>query len=495
MSLRIFAKETAIYGISSILGRSLYFLLTPLYTYQLASRADYGIMTNLFAYIALLMVVFTYRMETAYFRFSTERPEALGTAMISVSATTVFFGVLLWVFASPLAGLLHLSDYVELVQLAILILCLDALCEIPFAQLRNESRPLRYAMIRLTGVAINIGGNLFFILACPAILNNPNWAEWHDWVKLVYSPDNAVSYIFVSNVFASLVTLVLLSPQYMRMPRQFDPRLWTQMFTYALPLILVGLSYIVNETFDRQIMPFLLKGSHAQRQEQLGVYGANYKLAMILSLFTQAFRMGAEPFFFKNKTTENAPRLYADVALYFTIAMALGFLGVTLYIDIFKYFIGPKYWEGLPVVPVLLMANLFLGLYYNLSVWYRVKDHTIWGAYIALGGAAITVALNFYWLPRIGYIGAAWATLICYATMAGACYLIGRRFYPVPYAIGKIALYIVLSLLLYSLSQWLAPKQLGLRLAFNSGCLLVFVAVTWLLERKKVAQLFARKAG
>lgn len=495
MSLRIFAKETAIYGLSSILGRSLYFLLTPLYTYQLASRADYGIMTNLFAIIAMMMVAFTYRMETAYFRFSDERKEALGTAMISVVSSTIVFGVVLFAFAEPIAGLLQLDDYVMLVRLAIAILCLDALSEIPFAQLRNEGRPMRYALVRLTGVAVNIGGNLFFILVCPAILDNPNLTQWHEAIHRVYIPGKAVYYIFFSNVLSSFITLMLLSPQYARMSFRFDMHLWRRMFVYAAPLILVGFSYIINETFNRQVMPFLLKGTLAERQEQLGIYGANYKLAMLLSLFTQAFRMGAEPFFFKNKTSENAPRLYADIALYFTIAMAIGFLGVTLYLDIFKYFIGPKYREGLSVVPVLLVANVFLGLYYNLSVWYRVKDYTLWGAYIAIGGAIITIGLNVYLLPRTGYIGAAWCTLVCYVSMSLACYFIGQRFYPVPYALGKIAAYLGFSLLIYFVSRSFSPddNHVSLRLALNTLWLLVFIAVVWYAEKQRLIQLFGKK--
>lgn len=490
MSLRILAKETAIYGLSSILGRFLSFLMTPLYTYQLHSQADYGIVSNLFAYIALFMIAFTYRMETAYFRFGSEEKGNAGysfsTAALSVLGSTLLLGSLLMVFHRPLAGLLHLPDYTDLVVLSIVILCLDALSEIPFAQLRLQSRPLRYAFIRLCGITLNILTTVFFLVLCPAILKSEGLAVLHPLIQKIYNPQYLIQYIFISNVLASGLTLLLLLPVYRRATWHFDKALWNRMLVYAAPLILVGFSYVINETFDRQIMTFLLPGTTRERFDQLGIYGANYKLAMLLSLFTQAFRYGAEPFFFKHKTAANARQLYADVALYFTIFLALGFLGVTLYIDIFKYFIDAKFWSGLGVVPILLLANLMLGLYYNLSVWYRVNDLTRWGAYIALGGAAITIGLNIWWIPTIGYMGSAWATLICYAAMAAACYIFGQRFFPVPYAIPKILGYMIAALGLYALSQWLMPAALLWRLALNTLFLAAFLVLIYLGERGKI---------
>ncbi|NUQ23737.1 MAG: polysaccharide biosynthesis C-terminal domain-containing protein [Saprospiraceae bacterium] len=492
MSLAKLTKETAVYGISAIAGRFLYFLLTPLYTYQLENRSDYGIVSNLFAIVALLMIAFTYRMETAYFRYATgveraEAEKAFQTASISIAISSVGLGVLLWSMAGYIAQLFQYPEYVHLVKLCVLILCLDALCEIPFARLRLEGRAKLYAFIRLAVILINIGGNLFFLLLCPYLLKHQGFASVHGLLHTFYHPEQAITYIFVSNVLASAFALLLLLPVYRRMQWRFDKRLWWQMMVYAAPLILVGFSYVINETFSRQMMPFLLEGSVKARQEQLGIYGANYKLAMLLSLFTQAFRYGAEPFFFKHKNAENARQLYADVALYFTVFMALGFLGVMMYLDLFKYFIAPGYWAGLGVVPILLMANLFLGLYYNLSVWYRVNDLTHWGAYISLAGAAVTMALNIWWIPLIGYYGSAWATLICYSSMAAACYFIGQRFFAVPYNIPRIGLYIVFALGIYALSGYLSPASLVWRLVLNTTLIGVFIAAVYLLEKKKLA--------
>ncbi len=492
MSLAKLTKETAIYGISAIAGRFLYFLLTPLYTYQLENRSDYGVVSNLFAIVALLMIAFTYRMETAYFRYGTgvEPPQAekaFRTASISIALSSVGLGALLWSLAGPIAQLFQYPEYTHLVKMCVLILCLDALCEIPFARLRLEGRARLYAFIRLGVILINIGGNLFFLLLCPYLLKHEGFAWAHHLIQTIYHPEQAITYIFLSNVMASAFALVLLLPVYRRMEWRFDGVLWRQMMVYALPLILVGFSYVINETFSRQMMPFLLEGTAKMRQEQLGIYGANYKLAMLLSLFTQAFRYGAEPFFFKHKNAENARQLYADVALYFTVFMAFGFLGVMLYLDVLKYFIAPGYWAGLGVVPILLMANLFLGLYYNLSVWYRVNDLTHWGAYISIGGAAVTIALNIWWIPLVGYYGSAWATLICYSSMAAACYLIGQRFFAVPYNLLRIGVYIALALGIYALSLLISPTGLVWRLVINTGLIALFILAVYILEKKKLA--------
>lgn len=495
MSIRKLAKETAIYGVSSIVGRMLYFLLTPIYTRVLPNPGEYGIATDLFAFTALLMVFFTYRMETAYFRFGSEADEgsaekSFNTALWSIVGSSLVFGAILFLLSDWLADLFQYPDKASLVRMCALILTLDALCEIPYARLRLESRPIRFAAIRLISIGVNLGLNLFFLLICP-------WLQTTSWgaglVSGWYDPHFSVGYIFVSNVVASLVALLLLSPIFFRLQWQFDRALWRRMALYAAPLVIVGFSYVINETLDRKIMIWFLPGTSDENQAQLGIYGANYKLAMLISLFTQAFRYGAEPFFFKQKNTLGVQKLYADVARFFLIAGMAAFLFIVLYIDAVKYFIGPDYWVGLGVVPILTLANVFLGMYYNFSVWYKVTDKTRWGAYISIGGALITIGLNIWWIPIFGYYGSAWTTLICYATMALACYFTGKRFYDVPYDLKTMALYLAVGIVIWQGSDWLRvqfPEALIIRLALNTVVLAGLAYWVFIRERSRIRNYF-----
>lgn len=490
--LRKLAGETAIYGLSSIVGRVLNYLLVPLYT-RIFTDTEYGIVSELYALTGFLMVLFIYRMETAFFRFGTDREkrrESFSTALWSVVGSSLFLSALLLVFSKDITGWLdyapHMSSYITIFGL---ILAFDTLAEIPLARLRLESRPGRFAFIRLTGIALNIGFNLFFLVLCPWMLSQGILTVY---VEKIYQPGFGVGYIFLSNLIASGTVLLLLIPELLRVKWEFHPRLWRSMFLYAAPLILASLAGIVNEMIDRELLKHLLPGNTASNLAQIGIYSASYKLAMLMSLFTQAFRYAAEPFFFANARHKDARRLYADVTKYFTIAGAMTFLGVLLYLDIFKHFIGEDFWGGLKVVPVLLMANLFLGLYYNFSIWYKLTDHTMLGGWIAVGGAIITILLNIWWIPQIGYMGSAWATLICYVSMTAACWWWGRKYYPVDYDFKKIGGYILLALGLYFMSEVFIeiaePGQL-LKLSFNSVLLILFVLITWSLERKSFRQL------
>jgi O-antigen/teichoic acid export membrane protein len=301
----------------------------------------------------------------------------------------------------------------------------------------------------------------------------------------IYNPNWGIEYVFIANLSASAITLLMLLPSYFRTKFEFDKVLLRKTIIYILPLVLVGLAGIVNEVIDRVLQKWLLPHDDITNQAMIGIYGACYKLAMLLSLFTQAFNYAAEPFFFRNADRSDAKPIYAKVALYFTVVGALGFLGITLYLDIAKWFIGSDYWEGLVIVPILLLANLCLGVYYNFAIWYKLKDKTMIGAYIASGGALITILLNIWWIPTIGYIGSAWATLICYASMAAASYWVGRKYYPVPYDIGRMLFYVGLAVLIYG-GNVVVRNVFGdgtpLLYLINTGMIVAFLGVFYKLD-------------
>ncbi len=479
------AGETAIYGLSSIVGRFLNFLLLPLYS-RVLLPGEYGVVTDLYATSAFLMVIYSYRMESAFFRFGTpaaDRERTFSVAMQSLLVTTAILTAGIWLAASPLAGLLTYPQHPEYVRWFALILAFDCLAELPFARLRLEQRPGRFVQAKLLNIGANIALNLFWLLFCP-------WAarQGLDWVHWVWVPGLGVGYIFLSNLLASALTLLFLLPEFRAIRWHFDRVLWSKMLGYAWPLIIVGFAGIVNEMLSRTMMKYLLTGTPADNLAQLGIFGANYKLAMLITLFTQAYRYAAEPFFFRHAADQDALLTQANVTKWFTIASTIGMLAILLFLDVVKYFLGKKYHGGLDVVPILLVANLLLGLYYNFSVWYRLKDRTRLGAWISLAGAALTIVLNILWIPHFGYVGAAWVTLLCYAFMSWATWQTGRRHYPVPYPLGRMGLYVVLALLVFGLANWLQPLLVAWPVvlwAVRVGLFGGFLGLVWTLEREK----------
>jgi O-antigen/teichoic acid export membrane protein len=455
--MRKLASQTAIYGLSTIVGRFLNYLMVPLYTEVLKNTSDYGVVNQLFAYTGFLMVLYSYRMESAFFRFGTpeaDRARAYTTGLGAMIGSSLVFSVLLLLCSEGIADALRLSDHPEYVRYFALILGLDALCELPFARLRLEQRPKRFVGIKLTNIGINIGLNLFWLVFCP-------WADAQgmDWVRWVWQPDVQVGYIFLANVVASGVTLLLLLPEFRLQGGFFDRVLLGKMLWYAAPLIVVSMAGVVNEMLDRAILIYLLPGDLEWNRSQLGIYGANYKLAMLITLFTQAYRYAAEPFFFRTANSEQSPQIIADAAKWFTLASSVAMLGVLLFLPELKYFLRkPEYHDGLGVVPILVLANVLLGVYFNVSVWFRIKDKTALGAGIALAGAAITVVLNLLLIPVMGYYGSAWATLACYAFTCVVTWYVGQRHYPVPYPIGRMALYIGLALAVYGVMRFYLPN-------------------------------------
>lgn len=434
------------YGASSIFGRFLNYLLTPILATIFAS-ADYGKITTLFAIAAFLNILYTYGLETAYFRFSTKMPEqkVYNTSVSSILITTTFLTVAFLAFSKPIAGFLEIPQNPEYIQWVIYIVALDTLAVLPFSKLRFEGRPRKFAAIKVLNILINIGLVLFFLVLCKN-------ADASSPLSKLYNEKIGLGYVIIANLVASAITVLLLAKELFSFRFRLNLQYWKELMQYSWPLIIVGLGGMVNELIDRFMILKLYPGSTEEAYSQSGIYGANYKLAILIVLFIQAFRLGAEPFFFKQSTQAGAQRIYARVMKFFVIACCLCFLVVVLYLDVWKYFMGKthkEYWTGLKVVPILMLAKIFLGIYYNLSVWYKLTNRNLTGAWITLGGAAITVIINWLFIPVLGYMACAIATFFCYGFMMVVSYRLGQKYYPVPYAWKKYAFYIISVLILF----------------------------------------------
>ncbi len=448
------AGQTIWYGLSSIAARFISYLLAPMLTYSsFIKPADYGRQSLLYSAIPVLSVIFTYGFETAYFRFS-GKPEykksIYSTAFISIFVSTIFLSLVLWQFRGALEQVTGFTGVPQIIQITVFIIAIDTLNKIPFAKLRQEERPLRYALVNVIGIFINIMLVWFFVYYCPSKYEkNPN-----SWVHLIFDPNSdPIFYVVLANLIQSIITLLLLWKEIRTVTLNFDSKLWKEMMIYALPLVIVGLGGIVNETFDRLMLKAWLPGSQVYREEQVGIYNACYKLSLLITLFIQAFRMGAEPFFFKQAEGQNPQRTYARVMKFFVLVITFMFLAVSLFLPIWEKLIGPQYREGLKIVPILLLANMFLGIYYNLTIWFKLSNKTIAGTYITLTGTAITLVFNYFLIPRIGYMAGAWATFLCYGTMMVICYLWGQKEYRIPYATKKLVAYMVIVVLLFFLHK------------------------------------------
>lgn len=482
--LKRLVGQTAVYGLSSILGRVLNYMLVPMYT-RVFSPGEYGIVTELYAYVALFIVLLVFGMETAFFRFSRKGGnlnQVFGTALGTVLASASVFVVLIIWQQQSIAEAISIPDHPEYIAWFGWVIALDAISSIPFARLRAENKARRFAVLKLLGIGLNIGLNLFFILLCPLIMDMPNsWA--YGLIASWYNPEMGVGWIFLANLASSALSLMLLAPELLRARVRFDRRLNGPMLRYAAPVVLIGLAGIINETLDRILMNFLLPLSDKDIKVQIGIYGACYKLSIIMTLAVQAFRYAAEPFFFSESDKSNAKQTYATVMTWFALVLGAIYLGTLLYLDIIKGFIGDEFHSGLKVVPILLLANLFLGLYYNLSVWFKLTDKTLMGAYVSGLGAFITIALNIIWIPIYGYEGSAWATLITYVLMTLLSYFLGQKHYPVPYQTGRILAYLGLALGLYFLSSYLNLSPGVGKIAIHSVFFLVYLGAVVLIEK------------
>ena len=436
-------KQTAIYGLATVLPRMLSFLLVRLYT-GILPTAEYGEVSILLSWMVFFNVILSYGMETGFFRFynsENDKQNVIATATISIFWSTIFFLFGALIFRNSLATLGNVD--VQYVTYSIWILALDALVIIPFSKLRANQRPIKYAAIKIGNVMVNLGLNIFFLLFLPKLAEaNPN-----SFFDNLFFENFEIGYIFVANLLASLVTLIVLSPNYLNLNRNFDPLLWKKMMKYGLPILVAGIAFAVNEHFDKILLGYLLPENIAK--SEVGAYSACYKLGLFMVLFATAFRLGIEPFFFSHSKNENAPTTYAIITKYFVIFGSLILLSVIVFADVLKFLLldDKSYWDAMKVVPLIILANFCLGIYNNLSVWYKLTDKTQIGAYISIVGAVLTFGLNYLLIPKYSYYGSAIATIVAYGSMMIISYVLGNKYYPIPYDMEKIGRYLGLSIL------------------------------------------------
>ena len=451
------AGQTLWYGVPTIARRFLGYIMNltlPLIFAQPATTAD---LTQIYAIIPFLNVLFTYGLETAYFRFSRDEDQKnlYNTLSVSLIGSTIFFTALLFIFKDSIAGWANLDEHPEYINWMAAIIFFDAISTLAFARLRQENRPKRYAFATLAGVLLNIFVVILFLAIIPKyVQNNP-----HSFLGTFYNKNIGIGYYLIGNLAGSILTFLILRKEFAQIQFRFDDSLWKKVMGYAYPLVIVGMGGMVNDMLSRLIYQHVVDLPEDQAKHELGIFGNIYRLAVLITIMIQAFRMAAEPFFFSQSKDENAPRTYARIMKFFVIACCCMFLFISLYIDVFAWFFQaidkPAWVEGLNVVPLLALGNVFLGIYYNLSIWYKLTNKNMTGAVITFGGAAITIVLNILLIPRYHYLGAAIATFCCYLFMMIASYLLGQKYYPVPYARKKLLSYLVLTVIIYALHRGL----------------------------------------
>lgn len=481
-ALKSLFKQTFIYGLATVLPRMLSFLLVPLYTTDgvLSSVAEYGKVSVIFSYFVLFNVILAYGMETAFFRFfnkEDDKDSVIGTSAISLIVSSLGFFILALILQNQIAAFIQID--VKYINLVIWILLLDALVIIPFAWLRATAQPMRYAIIKILNVAINLGLNLFFLL----------WLSDLSYYTALFDTlcvDNfEISYIFIANLVASAVTLILVLSFYTKIKYKFDSKLWKTMFRYAFPILIAGVAFSINETFDRILLDRLLPPDIAETE--IGMYSACYKIALFMTLFATAYRLGIEPFFFSHAKTDNPQKNYAKILEFFVAFGSIILLSVVVFADILKPYIvrSEAYWEAMWVVPIILLANFCLGIYHNLSVWYKITDRTKFGAYISIVGAIITLAINIIFIETYSYKASAIATLVAYSVMMLLSYYFGRKYYPIPYNLKKIGLYLVLSIGMSVLSFYYFRGDYFIGISM----LIVFLGIVLFSEKNELKQI------
>ncbi|WP_289743194.1 lipopolysaccharide biosynthesis protein [Muribaculum intestinale] len=486
------AKDTAIYGVSSIVGRFLNWCLVPLYT-RLFPEDMYGVVTYVYSIVALTLIILTYGMETGFFRFANHErysnpDEVYSTSLTSLGFTSTLFFALVLLFLEPVSRAMECGGHESYVWMMALAVAIDAYSCIPFAYLRYKKRPVRFAMLKLVNIGLNIVLNIFFLLICPWLMRvAPGWVEWF------YVADFGIGYIFLSNLIASAVTLVMLLPDIVRIPLKFNGRLLREMLAYSFPLLVLGIAGIMNQTLDKILYPVL---ATSDAMAGLGIYGANYKIAIVMVMFIQAFRFAYEPFIFSQSRErgDNKLQAYRDAMKYFVIFALFIFLGVMYYLDILRYFVRPDYWAGLKVVPVIMAAEFFFGIFFNLSLWYKLTDKTVWGTWFSLLGLAVTVGLNVLLVPRYGYMGCAWAAFCCYGVMMLASYFVGNAKYPIGYNVGRLIFYVGLAGVLYPLGCCIELGAHWADFIYRGALLALYVFVVMRREHLSPAMIIPRRS-
>ncbi|MCG2610331.1 polysaccharide biosynthesis C-terminal domain-containing protein [Flavobacterium sp. SM15] len=483
-------KQTFIYGIATVLPRMISFLLNPLYVKYLPNKSEFGEVTVVFSYMVFFNVLLSYGMETAFFRFYNKeenKQNVIQTTTLSVFWTSLSFLGLALLFKNSLAAFLNIDS--QYITYTIWILVLDALVAIPFCKLRAFQRPMKYAAIKIGNVLINLGLNIFFLIFLPKLAH----ADPEGFFESLYIPDFQVGYVFVANLLASLATLLVFVPEYFTLKWKFDFSLWKQMLVYGLPVLFAGLAFGVNEHFDKILLDNLLPENIAKAE--VGAYAACYKIGLFMVLFRTAYTLGIEPFFFSHAGNDNAPQTYATVTKYFVIFGSLIFLGVVVFADLIKQVLVPNddYWDAMKVVPLIILANFFLGIYTNLSVWYKLIDKTKIGAYISVFGAVVTLVLNFLLIPKFSYMGSAVATLAAYGSMMAISYFLGNKYYPIPYDKKRIFGYLLLSTILAGLSFYVELFRESY--IFGIAALLLFSYFIYYNEKETLLRILRRKVA
>lgn len=471
--IRKLAGQTVIYGFGTVVPRFLnYALLTPFYT-RILGLEQYGVVTELYAWMVLALVILTYGMETTYFRFAGKKApagEVYGTAMISLFTTSVLFLLAISLFIAPVSGFLGYERHPEYIRMFAWIVAIDAFSAIPFAWLRNNNRPMIFSALKVINVLVTMAIAFFFLWYAPSMAEKGN-----SWIYKIWNPGFQVGYVFVANLAGSAVTLICLIPFIFRIKPVFDRKLLLKMLSYSWPLLIGGMAGSLNEVLDKILLRRLIGG--AEGLATVGLYGAGYKVGVLMSLFIQMYRFAAEPFFFEKAGSANAKETYAVTMKYFVITALILFLGINLYPEAIQILIGEDFRESLIVVPIISMGYLLLGIFINQSIWYKVDDKTIYGAWITMVGVAVTVAVNVIFVPVFGYIAAAWAHVACYLSMVIVSYFVGLKFYPIKYETGKISLYIILAVALLFISRLLEGEDKFLSSALDTLLLLIFFAV------------------
>ena len=472
--LKSLAKDTAIYGVSSILGKFLGWLLVPLYTYTLEKQAEYGTVTNLYAWTALLLVMLTYGMETGFFRFANKdlanSDKVYGNCLLSVGITSLLFIVLVVLFNQPIANLLNYGDHSEFIWMLGLSVALDAFASIPFAYLRFVKRPIAFASLKFVYILLNIVLNLFFLVACPWLMKvAPGTVEWF------YSPHYGVGYIFISNIIATTIQTVVLMKFVFLAKFSFDYKLLKQIFRYSFPLLFLGIAGTANQNLDKILFPFMQLGE--QGKADLGIYGAVSKIAMVIMMFTQAFRYAYEPFVFAKNKDKDSLAMYANAMKYFIIISLFIFLGMVLYMDLIRFVIKNTYWSGLAVMPIILFSFIFQGVFFNLSIWYKLTDKNKYGAWFSTIGMIVILAGNILLVPTFSYWGSAWSAFVGYFTVMVISYFFGQKYMPVKYDFKTIGFYTGITLLIYLLSVFINTPYLMVNIALKSVLMMAFLFI------------------
>ncbi len=472
--IRKLAGQTLWYGVPTIATRFLGYA-TNIFLFWLYEPVSTAFITQVYAIIPFLNILFTYGLETSYFRFiqTTDKQKLYNTLMVSIVCTTLLFSAIFYFYAPQIAEAVEMKEHPEYIRWIAWILLFDTLAVLPFAKLRQEGRPKRYAFIKVISILLNIAFIIFFIGIFPNVIEK----DPDHFISNIYDPSIGIGYYIIANIIASAITLLLLIKEF-RFKFQFDSALWKAVMKYSYPLIIVGLGGMVNEMLSRVIYLRVVDLPREEALRQLGIFGANYKLAVLITIFIQVFRLGAEPFFFNQAKEKNAPSTYARVMKFFVIVCCFMWLAIVTNLPIIKY-IGygenaEEYGQGLKIIPILAMASVLLGIYYNLTVWYKLTNKTLTGAWITLAGAVITVVLNLWWIPLFGYVGSAWATFCCYAFMMLISYVLGQKYYPIPYASIKLVAYILLSIGLYLVYS-------GIRTINDSAWFSIIISIVMLL--------------